>query len=186
MYGLIHSSLRTMLRNDLGEQCWAQIAIRAAVSEDDFLSLKSYDDSVMLDLLAAASEIGQIELGDLLYKFGRHFVEHTAYTHYTSIMNMHGTTLWELLNNLNHMHDRMTSSFPDYRPPTFTVLTQEDGQYLVTYLSERQGLTRFVEGLLSGLISQFNLVCKVSVIDEAVFESGQQTRFLLNPDAKHV
>jgi hypothetical protein len=185
MYGLIHNSLRAMLKSDLGEDAWQQVATRAGVSEEDFLSLKSYDDNVMLQLLTAASETGKIELGDLLYRFGQHFIEHTAYTHYAGIMDMHGKTLWELLSNLNHMHDRMTSSFPEYRPPTFAVTEVADGQYEVIYVSERQGLTRFVEGLLTGLVTRFELAYCVTTLAEMLNEDGQQTRFLLSPEAKH-
>jgi len=185
MYGLIHNSVRDLVLNDLGADVWEQVTEKAQVSEQEFLSLKSYEDAVLLRILGAISDVGGIPLDDLLYRFGLHFIRHTAYTHYAGVMSMYGRSLWDLLANLNHMHDRMTSSFPEYRPPTFDLTDLGNGQYELIYISERQGLTRFVEGLIDGMAKQFSTSLDVSVLEESVTVEGQQTRFLLVPAMAH-
>ena len=181
MYGLIHKSARDMVINELGTHEWDQVVARANLDDEDFLALKSYDDTVLLNLLDAVVHISGIPLPGLLHKFGFHFITRTAYVHYAAVMDTHGRSLWELLANLNHMHDRMTSSFPAYRPPTFTLLPLDTGDYELIYISDRQGLTPFVEGLLDGLAFQFQTMVSVSIIEDTTNGSGQTTRFLLKP-----
>jgi len=185
MYGLIHNAVRAMVKDDLGDEAWLQISKRAGVSEEDFLSLKSYDDAVMLRILDAISSMGDIALEDVLYRFGLYFIRHTAFKYYGGVLNSYGTTLWALLANLNHMHDRMTSSFPEYRPPTFSLVAVANNHYELQYISERQGLMRFVEGLIDGLAEQFDVELNVTVLEETLMEAGQQTRFLLVPVTAH-
>ena len=179
MYGLIHNSLRSMVKADLGDQAWSDIVHSAGLSEKDFLSLKSYDDSVVLSLLAAIHAKTGHSIPDLLHAFGKHFIKRTAAEHYGGVLNMHGTTLWELLTNLNHMHDRIASSFPGFRPPLFELQPMDEGRYELTYSSARQGLTAFVEGLLAGLSEYFELPLDVKVLSDTCSDEGQQTRFCL-------
>jgi len=183
MYGLIHNSARAMVVAELGEHAWNQVAKRAHLSDEEFLSLKSYEDAVMHRMLGAVCEVSGVALDDLLYRFGVYFIEHTAYAHYGGILSMHGATLWELLANLNHMHDRMASSFPDYLPPTFALSPVSGGAYELVYSSERQGLTRFVEGLIDGMATHFSVKVAVEVVEEVLMETGQMTRFLLSQES---
>ncbi|MDO9476889.1 MAG: heme NO-binding domain-containing protein [Pseudohongiella sp.] len=179
MYGLIHNSLRTMVKTELGDHAWADIVEAAGLTEKDFLSLKSYDDSLVLSLLSATQAKTGRTIADLLHAFGKHFIKRTAYEHYAGVLNMHGATLWELLDNLNHMHDRIASSFPGFLPPSFELKARDDGAYELTYSSARQGLTAFVEGLLDGLADYFDLTLDVKVLSDTCSEEGQQTRFCL-------
>lgn len=179
MYGLIHNSLRDMMRTRLGDDEWAEIMLAAGLSEKDFLSLKSYDDSVVLSLLGVAHARTGRSIDELLYDFGWHFISRTAFAHYAGVLNMHGESFWELLDNLNHMHDRIASSFPGYRPPSFQLLPIEENTYELIYSSSRQGLTAFVRGLLDGLADYFSVVVEITVVHDTLSDQGQQTRFRL-------
>jgi hypothetical protein len=179
MYGLIHNSLRDMVKTEIGDSEWTEIVQAAGLTEKDFLSLKSYDDSVVLSLLGVIHEKTGRSINDLLHGFGLHFIKRTAFEHYAGVLNMHGTNLWELLGNLNHMHDRIASSFPGYRPPSFQLLENAEGTYDLLYSSSRQGLTSFVEGLLAGLADYFAVKLDVKLLDDNVSEQGQITRFKL-------
>jgi guanylate cyclase soluble subunit beta len=185
MYGLIHNSLRDMIRTHLGDDEWAVIMQTAGLSGKDFLSLKSYDDNVVLLLIGVTHARTGRSFDELLYDFGWHFIKRTAFAHYAGVLNMHGETLWELLANLNHMHDRIASSFPDYRPPSFQLLPTEENTYELIYSSSRQGLTAFVRGLLDGLADYYSVVIEVTVVEETLSDEGQLTRFrLTTPEAK--
>jgi hypothetical protein len=179
MYGLIHNSLRAMVKADLGIEVWAKIVEAAGLSEKDFLSLQSYDDGVVLTLLAATHDETGRSIDGLLYDFGLHFVKYTAFGHYAALMDMYGSTLWELLDSLNHMHDRIASSLPDYMPPSFRLTENGDGTHELLYSSTRQGLTAFVEGIIAGLASHYDVGVSVKVLEDKRSDQGQQTRFLL-------
>jgi hypothetical protein len=156
MYGLIHNSARDYVLAGLGGDKWQQIVRLADLGDDDFLALRSYDDSVMLRLLGAAVEVSGLPLPKLLHGFGRHFIDNMALAHYGGVMATHGQSLWEFLHNLNHMHDSMASS-------------------------ERQGLSDFVIGLIEGLALHFRTPVAISIIEDRSDPSGQNTRFLLEP-----
>jgi len=179
MYGLIHNSLRDMVKTEIGDREWAEIVQAAGLTEKDFLSLKSYDDSVVLSLLSVTHKKTGRSINDLLHGFGSHFIKRTASEHYAGVLNMHGTNLWELLGNLNHMHDRIASSLPGYRPPSFRLFDHADGTYDLLYSSSRQGMTAFVEGLLTGLADYFAIKLDVKLLDDNASEQGQITRFRL-------
>jgi len=179
MYGLIHNSLRDMVKTRLGDDEWAVIMHAAGLSEKDFLSLKSYDDSVVLSLLSVTHARTGSSIDELLYDFGWHFIKRTAFAHYAGVLNMHGETLWELLDNLNHMHDRIASSFPGYRPPSFQLLPTAENTYELIYSSSRQGLTAFVWGLLDGLADYFSVAIEIAVVQDTLTDQGQMTRFRL-------
>jgi hypothetical protein len=183
MYGLIHNSARSMVIAEMGEAAWDQVARRADLSDEEFLSLKSYEDAVMHRMLGAVCEVSGVTLDALLYRFGQFFITHTAYAHYGGVLSQHGSTLWELLANLNHMHDRMTSSFPDYLPPSFAVSPVSPGVHELVYSSERQGLTRFVEGLIDAMAAHFSIKLSITVLEEVRMETGQVTRFLLREES---
>ena len=57
MYGLINSSLQSMIREKFGEEQWNNVLKASGVPEDSFLSMRSYDDAITYDLVGAASEV---------------------------------------------------------------------------------------------------------------------------------
>ena len=69
---------------------------------------------------------------------------------------MCGTDLRSFLDNLDNLHSHVGMSFPDLRPPSFTVeqLAGDPG-LLLHYRSERAGLAPMVVGLLKGLGKRF-------------------------------
>ena len=79
--------------------------------------------------------------------------------------------------NLNNLHDRISSTFLNYRPPNFRVWEGDGKDVEILYLSERIGLTPFVEGLLQGLAQRFNQSMEIMGIEPQVAESGEKTLF---------
>jgi guanylate cyclase soluble subunit beta len=88
-----------------------------------------------------------------------------------------GNSLVEFLNNLNTLHDKISSTFLDYRPPTFDVTTKAGGEVDILYTSERTGLTPFVEGLMIALGQRFNEPVEVLNIESIAVDAGEKSRF---------
>ena len=106
-------------------------------------------------------------------------MEHTAAKEYSALMRATGQDMLSFLENLNGLHDRISSTFLDYRPPSFLVDRDAAGAVGVLYISERVGLTPFVEGLLSGLASWFGETMDILEIRPEEVGSGEKTYFLV-------
>jgi hypothetical protein len=78
-------------------------------------------------------------------------------------MKTAGRTLPEFLANLDQMHTRVQLSFPNLRPPSFTVRNATSDSLELHYYSERAGLAPLVVGLLKGLGERFGLVLEIAV-----------------------
>lgn len=179
MYGVINKSLKEMVMRQFGESTWQQVMTVANVSEDSFLTMRSYDDQITYALAGAAAEVLGLSLDDALRAFGVHWVQSTLQEQYEVLMQATGSDMGGFLRNLNALHDRISSTFLDYRPPQFLVDDLDDGALKITYVSEREGLTPFVEGILLGLAQRFNAPMTIENIEYIPVNEGEQSEFTL-------
>ena len=96
---------------------------------------------------------------------------------YESLLRAAGSDMLGFLGNLNNLHDRISSTFLNYRPPNFRVREGDGKDVEILYLSERIGLTPFVEGLLQGLAQRFNQSMEIMGIEPQSVETGEKTLF---------
>ena len=177
MYGVINKSLRDMVIEQFGEAKWSEVLQRSGVPDDSFLAMQSYDDDVTYKLAQACADEMQIDLGDALRAFGVHWVENTVAKQYETLMRAAGSDMLGFLGNLNNLHDRISSTFLNYRPPAFEIQDGDGEDVKILYLSERVGLTPFVEGLLRGLADRFNQQMEIIDIAPQKVAKGEQTLF---------
>lgn len=157
MYGLINAALKDMLITNFGDKAWEDIYASAQVGDDSFLAMRSYDDDITYRLAHAASARLEAPIDDCMEMFGRYWIAEVATKSFASLMQTTGQNTLDCLNNLNSLHDRMSTTFLDYQPPHFDLETVDAaaGRYLVHYRSDRLGLSHFVAGLLAGLATHF-------------------------------
>jgi hypothetical protein len=166
MYGMINDAVRGLVTSAFGADKWTKIHQRAGVDES-FVSMKTYDDDVTYRLVAAASEELDLSPEQVLTAFGEYWVEQVATVAYSQLMNQTGTGFKDFLANLDVMHQRMKSTFPDYQPPSFRVIeTSQPGRLQVDYYSNRPGLLPFVIGLLHGLSRHFDEEIEIEHVDD--------------------
>lgn len=178
MYGLVHTAMRDMIIRDFGEDRWANILQKANVGEEAFTPMESYDDAITLQLVGAASEELSLPAADCLRAFGKFWVLDTAAKYYGGAMlSGYGDTVWDLLENLDHMHDRMASTFQGYNPPSFQLENTDDGSHLLHYRSSRQGLAPLVEGLIDGLAERFNADISYEIASSELVDGGDHIVF---------
>jgi hypothetical protein len=176
MYGLINNSLKSMILDKFGEEQWQNVLSTSGVSEDSFLTMRSYDDSITYSLAGAASEVLGAPVDACLEMFGEYWVLETAAKSYGMLLNATGQDMIEFLGNMNALHDRITSTFLNYTPPEFFVETKED-RHLIHYVSQREGLTPFVVGLLKGLAKRFDSTLTIISQEEMAVDHGAHTIF---------
>ena len=179
MYGVVNKSLKEMMINQFGDERWQRVLDQSGVASDSFLSMRAYDDDVTYKLAQAAADELKIDLGDALRAFGVHWVEHTAAKEYGTLMRATGGDMLSFLENLNGLHDRISSTFLDYRPPSFIVDREAEDGISVLYLSERVGLTPFVEGLLNGLSAWFEESMEILDIRPEAVDVGEKSIFIV-------
>jgi hypothetical protein len=150
VYGLINEAMRRLVSESSGADAWSAIADRADAPET-FAAMSYYDDDVTYALVAAASEVLGTPASALLRDFGHYWTTRVGPESYSDILGATGTDVVSVLDNLDLMHARLQSLYPELRPPSFSVSGEGEDSFEVRYRSERDGLEPFVVGLLEGL-----------------------------------
>ncbi len=176
MYGMIHKSLRDLIVTSHGDEQWSKIMQQAASDEDEFLSLKHYEDEVVLRLLGSACEVTQESLSSMLSQLGKHFILVTATEHYGDMIKSYGANPFEMLENVNMLHSQIRTTFLDYKPPSFEVEKQATGIKL-HYKSSRTGLSDFVTGILEGLATLYNQKIVITTVSHIDSDHGDYVVF---------
>jgi hypothetical protein len=172
MYGLINQAVQGLIIKEFGKEKWQQIRVKAGIQDEFFQSMRSYDDKVTYDLLGAASEILEVDAGDLLEAFGEYWVLYTAEEGYGELLDLAGSTFEEFLGNLNHLHKRVAGIMPDLTPPVFETVQINEQELQLRYTSKREGLTPMVIGLIKGLGKRFDLK-DVQIVQEVTKNEGE-------------
>lgn len=177
MYGLINKALRDMILERFGEDEWQAVFEASGVPEDSFLTMRAYDDEVTYRLAGAASQVLEAPLEACLEMFGEYWVLETATKTYPTLMDASGTTMLEFLGNLNALHDRITGTFLNYVPPEFRIESLGGDRHVIHYISQREGLSPFVVGLLQGLAKRFGAELEILEQRSVPVETGEHTAF---------
>lgn len=176
MYGLINNALKEMILEKFGEETWNDVLRESGVPEDSFLTMRSYDDEITYSLAGAASKVVGAPVEACLEMFGEYWVLETASKSYGMLLKAAGQNMVEFLQNMNALHDRITSTFLNYVPPEFFV--EENGNlHDIHYVSQREGLTPFVTGLLKGLGVRFETEVTILSQQSVEVETGEHTVF---------
>ena len=179
MYGVINKSLRDMVTDGHGEAVWAQVLAKAGVPSDSFLAMRSYDDEITFRLAVASSDVLGVDVDTALHAFGKHWVNHTLARDYDALVRSTGSTMLEFLENLNELHDRISTTFLEYEPPEFRVSELQKNRMEVEYISHREGLNSFVSGLLVALSERFNEPMSIEATEDLSVDAGTHTKFSL-------
>lgn len=166
MYGMINEAMRRLVSESSGAEAWTEIAARADVPET-YAALSYYDDDVTYALVGAASEVLGTPGPGLLRDFGHYWTTRVGPENYSDILGATGTDVVSILSNLDHMHARLQSLYPDLRPPSFSVTGEGPDSFEVRYSSEREGLAPFVVGLLEGLGDLYGTPARVEQVSAA-------------------
>lgn len=158
MYGAVNQAIKGFVEDNHGTEVWRTLHTAAGAPES-FIAMSPYDDAITYNLVGAASEMLKVPAETILIAFGEYWVDKIAVIHYAEIMGRSGQNFVDFTKNLDHMHQRIRATFPDYNPPSFRVKVMSPEQLQVDYYSSRPGLLPFVEGLFVALGRYF----KVSV-----------------------
>lgn len=174
MYGLINNALKSMIKEEFGTETWLQIVEKAGVGDGSFVSMERYDDNITYQLAGACSDILELPIADCLEVFGHYWISVTAANSYGLLLDSAGGDMLEFLNNVNDLHDRITSTFIGYIPPSFEV-DFTDSTIQLIYESKRQGLTPFVLGIIRGLAERYNESIAIGDVQALPSSGGEKS-----------
>ena len=178
MYGLVNQAVQGLVQSGFGEEAWQRIRIKAGLGSDVFLSMESYDDAITYGLVDAASEVLELATDEVLHAFGIYWVLEIAKKSYAELMEAAGSTFPEFLSNLDQLHSRVQTPFPDLPPPSFRADRIAPGKLRLHYYSGRDGLEPFVLGLLVGLGTYFGVAVNAE-LETSKAEGGSHAEFLV-------
>jgi hypothetical protein len=161
VYGLINEAMRRHVVENAGNDVWAQVAALAGTSQS-FAAMHYYDDADTYALVAAASEVLGQPADVLLRGFGRYWALRVGPENYAGLLGATGTDVVSVLRNLDAMHSRLMSLYPDLRPPSISLTVTGESTFDVFYRSDRTGLVPFVVGILEGLGVLYETPAEVS------------------------
>ena len=166
-----------MLVESYGQETWETVAKAAKVSESDLVSLQTYEDNIALRLVSATSQVLDTPVDQCLELFGYYWLKRFAPQSFSGVLDATGADFVKFIGNLNRLHDRITSTFPSYRPPEFFIEDLGEDHYMIDYISTREGFAPFVKGIFKAIAERFNitLVIKGQTREEA--PSGEHWRF---------
>lgn len=164
MYGIVNKAIEELVTENFGETTWKEVKAKSGIEIDYFLSTEPYDDSITYKLAMAASEVTGLSLQQVLFSFGEWWVLRTSKEKYGALMQSGGTNLKEFLFNLPNFHNRILLMYPKLQPPEFEVKEIDDHSIHLTYISKREGLQDFVDGLLHGLGKMYETPVEVELI----------------------
>lgn len=155
MYGLVNRALQEFICKHHGDASWQAIKAVAGVDIEFFVRMESYPDDITYRLVGAACQSLNIEAAVLLRNFGRHWVLFTGQEGYGSLLDGAGSSLQEILANLDDLHVRVGLMYPALKPPSFSCSDVRDDGLTLHYFSGRPGLAPMVIGLIEGLGERF-------------------------------
>ena len=156
MYGMIHRAAREFAAQSMDEKAWNSFLQHLGLDNRHFISGQHYTDDVTFRLIGGLSDQLGIPTPDLLFQFGRYWISFTERSDYSAALAMAGDDLTTFLRNLDDLHHGIQATMPEASLPSFTVTKADSTSIELLYISEREGLETFVEGLLAGLMAKFS------------------------------
>lgn len=177
MYGLVNSAVADLARELGGEAAWLAIREKVGLVESSFVGMTAYPDELTYQLVDAASVVLDLPIEQILHAFGRHWVQFTGREGWGPLLKAAGSSLPEVLNQLDALHARVRLLLPELRPPSFRVTELSEHTLRLHYYSERPGLAPMVCGLVEGLAELLGGTATVEILPTDDDEIG--TNFLI-------
>lgn len=165
MYGMVHTSLRQMVTEHLGDGAWERIcASKNIVSIDVTHTHESYPDEVTFELLLKAAEEFDLSIDDFMELFGQSWIRYASQGKYKSMFQACGADIKTFIGNLDNLHGAISSAMPGTKTGSFKIISSGSDWLIIRYKAARPGLDSFLRGLMKGLMNYFNLLGSVNVI----------------------
>lgn len=163
MKGIINKGFQEFIETQFGSEKWEEIKSRAGCEEPFFAISLDYPDEMTMALVKSSSEVLGLDPVEAMVEYGKFVVPNTLKKYYPTYFALAGKSPREFLLNMNRVHETVTRSVPNARPPHLDYEELPDGRLLIHYRSERR-LCPVLRGLILGVGILFNQELQVREI----------------------
>lgn len=154
MKATILKALEDMVLSMAGKESWLQILEQSGLNKSQlFLPIADIDDEIAHKLFVTTSKVMNITWEQACDAYGDYWVNVYAKPLYSQYYDV--KTAREFLLNMTELHDHITRSIKNSRPPHFTYDWEDENTLLMGYQSHR-GLIDLMIGLIRGVGKCFN------------------------------
>lgn len=142
-----------------------------------FVTHEVYSDTVILDLVEAASaELGETQ-SHIMMKFGEYFVQNIGRYGYARLLRVLGRDMRDFLNGLDDLHEYLRFSYPKMKPPSFYCENETPEGILLHYTTHRSGFLNYVIGQLYTVGRIYGK--ELEVVERSKETNGEEIHYVL-------
>lgn len=154
MKGIVFSLFNQLVEDKFGMEVWEQLLDKVQPESDGvYTTVGTYNDSEMLALVGALSEITNVPIPDLVRVFGE-YLAHQFHSNFPDFYKEND--LRSFLKSIHGViHVEVNKLYPDSYTPDVICEDLSDDVMMIRYSSKRK-LCPLLEGLVSGTAGIFN------------------------------
>ncbi|MCI5132970.1 MAG: hypothetical protein D3904_16005 [Candidatus Electrothrix sp. EH2] len=184
MKGVIITCLESLVKEQFGPDSWEDILEEAGLERHALFNITSnVEDEAVMEIVNATCKVLNLTLPQAADTFGDYWVNVYAPKVYSMYFRK-AHSAKEMLLNMDKLHETVTASIPDARPPRFGYEWQDENILIMHYKSDRDLLDFFI-GLIKGAGKYYNEELRVAKRGEAAVEivfAGQSATKSSRPD----
>ena len=169
MHGLINRSIQCFLRDTYGVANWSAIARAACLGFDNFEPLLIYDTALTEAVIDAAARHLQRPRETVLEDLGTYLVSHPNLEALRRLLRFGGVSFQDFLHSMEDLPEHGRLGLPDLEVPSFTLLDQGEGQFLLHVSKLIDGVGHVAVGLLRAMADDYGALV---VLDHAGVEAS--------------
>ena len=178
MKGIVFTEFLEMVEKEFGFEMVDHLITNSDLpSSGIYTSVGTYHHSEMVELLTNLSVKSEIAPNVLLKAFGKYLFNTFlgAYPQFFSEVD----NAFDFLESIDkHIHVEVKKLYPDAALPKFETEENDQGQMIMTYMSERK-LSDLAEGLIENSVEHYGKPYHVS--KENLKEDGSVVKFTITP-----
>jgi hypothetical protein len=178
MHGAVNQAVEDLIISKYDEATWLKIKKKSGFTEEMFLSNEPYPDQLTFDLVIATNAITKLPVDQILIALGEHWVLETGMKKYGALLRSGGQGFEEFVKYLPKFHGRVMMVYPNIIPPEFDITVVSANELILHYHSKRDGLTKFVYGLIQGISKMFDHPVEIEIRDEKLKGKNHDTFYI--------
>jgi hypothetical protein len=165
--GTIPQAAEKLVREKHGDAVWDEVCIEAGLRRDSyFMPAADVDDRAVVRVVEAIGKVLRLSPQQVADAFGEYFVCEYAAELYPAYFRG-ATSARDLLLKVDTIHELVTRSVPNARPPRFSYSWSDENTLVIEYRSPRQ-LHAILVGLIKGVGAHYGEQLSVHGIGDRV------------------
>jgi hypothetical protein len=155
MHGLINKAIERFVRDTCGDPDWERIVATAGLEHSEFEAMLRYEAAVTVQVLAAASDILNRPLPDMLEDIGTYLVSNPNVEALRRLLRFGGADFVEFLHSLDDLPDRARMAVSDLELPDIELREHAVDRFSLICRSEQPGFGHVLVGVLRAMADDY-------------------------------